>query len=41
MKKDGVKPVAASAACRVFYTPDADHAVYYGTYAPMAATVAC
>lgn len=41
MKKDGVRPVSTNAACRVFYTPDADHAVYYGTYAPMVATVAC
>ncbi|WP_323118288.1 DUF1007 family protein [Burkholderia alba] len=46
MKKDGVrtsgiKPAGTRAACRVFYTPDANHAVYYGTYAPMSATVAC
>jgi ABC-type uncharacterized transport system substrate-binding protein len=41
MKKHGVSAVGAKAPCRVFYTQDPKHAVYYGTYPPMAATVVC
>jgi ABC-type uncharacterized transport system substrate-binding protein len=41
MKKEGIKLVGTKASCRVFYTQDPNHAVYYGTYAPLAATVVC
>lgn len=41
MKKNGVNAVGTKAVCRVFYTQDPNHAVYYGTYPPMAATVVC
>jgi ABC-type uncharacterized transport system substrate-binding protein len=41
MKKNGVNAIGTKAACRVFYTQDPNHAVYYGTYPPMAATVVC
>jgi len=39
MKKNGVNTVGTKAACPVFYTQDPNHAVDYGSYPPLAATV--